>query len=143
MSASRAGLIDWFIAHPVASNLLMALLLIGGGLTAASLSSEVFPTFEPDLVTVTVLFPGATPDESVTIQNFLATEEPDEERRKAIDQLLGFLLHVVRDEDYATGNRIQQNVKTGARDTFLFGCNEGGGQRFHRWVAGSLTAAGA
>ncbi|MDP6979100.1 MAG: hypothetical protein QF570_10935 [Myxococcota bacterium] len=36
--------------------------------------------------------------------------------------------------DYLTGNRIQQNVKTGARGEFIFGRNELGGQRFHRWV---------
>ena len=86
------------------------------------------------LYMVSQLFPGASPDESLTVQNFLATEEPDEEQRKKIDEMMAFLLHVVRDEDYATGKRIQQNVKTGARSEFLFGRNEAGGQRFHRWV---------
>ncbi|MGH0030563.1 MAG: aromatic ring-hydroxylating oxygenase subunit alpha [Myxococcota bacterium] len=86
------------------------------------------------LYMVSQLFPGASPDESVTVQNFLATEEPDEEQQKKIEEMMGFLLHVVRDEDYATGNRIQKNVKTGAKSEFLFGRNEGGGQRFHRWV---------
>jgi len=83
---------------------------------------------------VSQLFPGTTPDDSVTVQNFLATEPPDEEQRKKIEAMMGFLLHVVRDEDYFTGNRIQQNVKTGAKKEFLFGRNELGGQRFHRWV---------
>ncbi len=86
------------------------------------------------LFMVSQLFPGATPDESLTVQNFLATLEPDEEQQKAIDGMMGFLMHVVRDEDYYTGKRIQTNVKTAARDEFLFGRNEGGGQRFHRWV---------
>ena len=45
---------------------------------------------------------------------------------------MGFLEHVVRDEDYYTGNRIQKAVKTGAKSEFLFGRNEWGGQRFHR-----------
>ena len=31
-------------------------------------------------------------------------------------------------------NRIQKAVKTGAKSEFLFGRNEAGGQRFHRWV---------
>ncbi len=86
------------------------------------------------LYMVSQLFPGATPDESVTVQNFLAASEPDEEQREKIDAMMGFLLGVVRDEDYYTGNRIQLNVKTGAKQTFLFGRNELGGQRFHRWV---------
>ncbi len=43
-------------------------------------------------------------------------------------------MHVVNDEDYYTGRRIQRALKTGAKSEILFGRNEGGGQRFHRWV---------
>ena len=45
-----------------------------------------------------------------------------------------FLLRVVRDEDYLTGIRIGQSLATGAKESVLFGRNEAGGQRFHRWV---------
>lgn len=86
------------------------------------------------LYMVSQLFPGATPDESLTVQNFLAPQEPDAEQRKKIEETMGFLMHVVRDEDYYTGNLIQKTVKTGAKSEFVFGRNEGGGQRFHRWV---------
>ena len=86
------------------------------------------------LYMVSQLFPGATPDESVTVQNFLSLDEPDDARREAISGMMKFLEQVVRDEDYYTGNGIQRAVKTGARTDFLFGRNEGGGQRFHRWV---------
>ena len=86
------------------------------------------------LYMISQLFPGATADESVTVQNFLAESEPDAERQKQIDGTMHFLLGVVRDEDYYTGNRIQKAVKTGAKSEFLFGRNEAGGQRFHRWV---------
>ena len=54
--------------------------------------------------------------------------------RKQIDDMMGFLMRVVRDEDYATGNAIQKNAKTGAKTEFLFGRNEAGQQRFHHWV---------
>lgn len=57
------GLIGWFISNPVAANLLMVVLLIGGMLTAFSLRSQVFPTITPGIVTVTVPYPGATPAE--------------------------------------------------------------------------------
>jgi phenylpropionate dioxygenase-like ring-hydroxylating dioxygenase large terminal subunit len=86
------------------------------------------------LYMVSQLFPGRTADESVTVQNFLATEAPDEARMEKIAGTMAFLEHVVRDEDYFTGNRIQKAVKTGAKRAFLFGRNEAGGQRFHRWV---------
>jgi len=91
------------------------------------------------LYMVSQLFPGATPDDSVTVQNFLTTSEPDAERQKQIEATMKFLEHVVRDEDYYTGNRIQKAVKTGAKSEFLFGRNEGGGQRFHRWLDALLA----
>ncbi|MFP6606107.1 MAG: aromatic ring-hydroxylating dioxygenase subunit alpha [Myxococcota bacterium] len=90
------------------------------------------------LYMVSQLFPGATPEESVTVQNFLATTEPDAERETQIESTMSFLEHVVRDEDYYTGNRIQKAVKTGAKSEVLFGRNEGGGQRFHRWLEALL-----
>lgn len=83
---------------------------------------------------VSQLFPGDTPDESRTIQSFLAVDEPNAESQQTIDAQMAFLLKVVRDEDYTTGNRIQRAIKTGLTDDVLFGRNELGGQRFHRWV---------
>lgn len=83
---------------------------------------------------VSQLFPGRTADESVTVQNFLTTRPPDDARKAAVEGMMKFLDHVVRNEDYYTGNRIQKAVKTGAKREFLFGRNESGGQRFHAWV---------
>lgn len=57
------GLVAWFIANPVAANLLMLVLLVGGALSAFNLRSQVFPTISPGTVVVTVPFPGATPAE--------------------------------------------------------------------------------
>ena len=83
---------------------------------------------------VSALYPGDDPDSSVTTQNFLAAFEPSAELMPVIEAQMAFLLKVVRDEDYFTGNRIQRAVKTGAKTEFLFGRNEAGGQRFHGWV---------
>lgn len=90
------------------------------------------------LYMVSQLFPGSTPEESTTVQNFLATSKPDAAQQKLIDEQIAFLRHVVEDEDYATGNLIQKAVKTGAKSDVLFGRNEGGGQNFHRWVQALL-----
>ncbi len=92
------------------------------------------------LYMVSQLFPGPTADESMTIQNFLATFEPGEEHQVLIDEQMAFLENVVTNEDYYTGLRIQCSVKTGAKTEFLFGKNEGGGQRFHRWVDALIQA---
>ncbi|MEM7491784.1 MAG: efflux RND transporter permease subunit [Pseudomonadota bacterium] len=59
----RGGLIGWFIRNPVAANLLMIVLLLGGYLSATSMKSQVFPTIDPGIISVVVPYPGATPAE--------------------------------------------------------------------------------
>ncbi len=85
-------------------------------------------------VLVSQLFPGRSVGESITVQSYLLEDEPDEERRAAADKMFELLGYVVREEDYATGLRQQRALATGANRDVLFGRNEGGGQRFHRWV---------
>ncbi|MFT7649008.1 MAG: hypothetical protein ACI8Y4_003764 [Candidatus Poriferisodalaceae bacterium] len=63
---------------------------------------------------ISQLFPGEDADSSVTTQNFLAAFDPTPELQPVIEAQMKFLLNVVRDEDYFTGNRIQRNAKTGA-----------------------------
>jgi nitrite reductase/ring-hydroxylating ferredoxin subunit len=95
------------------------------------------------LYLVSQLFPGKSVGESLTVQSFLATREPDEAARAAIGETMKFLEHVVRDEDYATGLGIQRALETGQTRDVLFGCNEWGGQRFHRFVDALLRAEDA
>ena len=60
---SARGPVAWFAGNHVAANLLM-LLLLGGGLFAASrLTVERAPHYDPRSITVTVPFRGATPAE--------------------------------------------------------------------------------
>ncbi len=61
--AANRGLISWFVRNPVAANLLMVVLLVGGALSAVNLQRQVFPTISPGTVVVTVPYPGATPAE--------------------------------------------------------------------------------
>jgi phenylpropionate dioxygenase-like ring-hydroxylating dioxygenase large terminal subunit len=89
---------------------------------------------EGKLFMISQLFPGTTLDTSTTIQNFLAVDEPSPETQKVIEEQMAFLFKVVRDEDYAMGKRIQRTLEAGSARDVLFGRNELGGQRFHRWV---------
>ena len=59
----EGGLVPYFAHNPVAANLLMALLLIGGLAAGLRLTAQVFPTIDPGIVTVSVSYPGATPSE--------------------------------------------------------------------------------
>jgi len=85
-------------------------------------------------VLVSQLFPGATPLESVTVQSYVLEREPDESGRAAAEKMFELLGHVVREEDYATCLRQQRALATGLRREVLFGRNEAGGQRFHRFL---------
>ncbi len=51
----------WMLANPVAANLLMVFLLVGGLLSLPTMQREVFPDAKLDAVNVVVPFPGATP----------------------------------------------------------------------------------
>lgn len=57
------GPIAWMAGNSVAANLIMLLCLIGGAFFAMTIKKEVFPEFELDLVTVAVVYPGASPAE--------------------------------------------------------------------------------
>ncbi len=86
-------------------------------------------------VMISQLFPGETPLESYTVQNYLMEQAPtDEKMCKEAHEQFKFLEYVVREEDYATGLRQQKALLTGAMPHVMFGRNEGGGQCFHGWV---------
>ena len=57
------GPMAWMARNPIAANLLMAVLLIGGVWSAFDVQKEVFPQFQLDVVNVSVGYPGAAPEE--------------------------------------------------------------------------------
>jgi multidrug efflux pump subunit AcrB len=57
------NIIKWFVYNPVAANLLMLVLVVGGLLTLGDLRQEEFPEVDLEIITVSVPFLGATPEE--------------------------------------------------------------------------------
>ncbi|NQY02195.1 MAG: efflux RND transporter permease subunit [Halieaceae bacterium] len=57
------GPVRWFIDNPIAANLLMVFLLIGGFLGVPALNKQFFPEFEINRVSITLAYPGAGPRE--------------------------------------------------------------------------------
>jgi multidrug efflux pump subunit AcrB len=57
------SIIQWFVDNPVAANLLMVVLLVGGMISLSNTRQEEFPEVELDVVSVSVPFLGATPEE--------------------------------------------------------------------------------
>jgi len=92
-------------------------------------------------VMLSQLFPGDSPLESITVQNYLMEKPPEnDEITELAHEQFKFLEYVVAEEDYATGLRQQKALLTGALPHVMFGRNEGGGQAFHGWLEKILAA---
>ncbi|HEY9032992.1 MAG TPA: efflux RND transporter permease subunit [Pseudomonadales bacterium] len=63
MAPHNKGIIAWFIANPVAANLLMAFLLVGGYLSFDHIPKELMPRKESKAITITMSYPNASPSE--------------------------------------------------------------------------------
>ena len=57
------GIIAWFAQNSVAANLLMLVAIVGGILGYLAMNREVFPTASFAGATVSVAWPGASPQE--------------------------------------------------------------------------------
>ncbi len=57
------GLIRWWVRNPVAANLLMLIIVTAGWLGLRDIEKEVFPSVQPDIVQVEIIWPGASPKE--------------------------------------------------------------------------------
>ena len=111
----RSGLIGWFVRNPVAANLLMVILLVGGTLTAMNMRSEVFPTLEPGLISVSVPFPGATPaevEEGITrrIEEAVLGIDGVDRVRSTASENLGVV--TVEVDDFADVQLVKDDVQT-------------------------------
>lgn len=90
------------------------------------------------------IFPGPTPDTSVTVQNHIYQDVPDSgPSREAIDAAIERFGYVVREEDYRGGRQIQRGLATNANEAFVFGRNEIGPQNFHTALDHYIARGGA
>lgn len=71
MDDTNKGLIAWFARNSVAANLLMIFIIIGGLLTANTISKQMFPQFQINWLEFRAIYPGAAPqevEEGITIK---------------------------------------------------------------------------
>ena len=59
----ESGIIAWMAGNPVAANLLMLVVMVGGLASVDGITKEVFPTFPSEVLTITVPYPGSSPEE--------------------------------------------------------------------------------
>ncbi len=57
------GIIAWFATNPVASNLLMIVIIAVGLLSAFTIKRTMMPEFEIDIIQISMPYPGAAPEE--------------------------------------------------------------------------------
>ncbi len=57
------GLIKWFVHNPVAANLMMLAILIGGFLTLPTFNREIMPSMPAKFIQISVVYPGGDPVE--------------------------------------------------------------------------------
>lgn len=60
---NEKGPIGWMASNPIAANLLLIIVVIAGLVAAQGIRKEVFPSFPTDTFTVTVPYPGSSPEE--------------------------------------------------------------------------------
>jgi len=109
--------IRWFAHNPVASNLLMILLLLGGAYGAISTNQEEFPNFDVKVVTVQVPYLGAAPVEverSVCIrieEAIEGLEGIDKLRSTATEGMCSVMAELMMDaEEVSVLNEIKSRV---------------------------------
>jgi len=74
-TTERRGLISLFVRHPVAGNLLMVLMLMFGFYGLTQLSRQVLPDFDLEVISISVQWPGASPEDIES--NVVAAIEPE------------------------------------------------------------------
>ncbi len=79
------GFIHWMVHNRVAPNLLMFIFIIGGLLLSFQIKQEIYPAFERGQVTITVPYPGASPEE--VEQGILLAIEESLSGIEAIDKI--------------------------------------------------------
>ncbi|MGB0719329.1 MAG: efflux RND transporter permease subunit, partial [Bdellovibrionales bacterium] len=109
------NLIEWFAHNHVAANILMMLFLVGGLVSVLSMRTETFPTIDPRLVTISVVYPGATPYEiadSITSRVEETLIGIDGVKRISSKAAEGYGLINVELQDFADADDVYNDVQT-------------------------------
>ena len=111
---SEKGLIAWFARNPVAANLLMIFILVGGILTAFSIRKQMFPQFENNWISIQAVYPGAAPqevEEGITIKVEEALEGLEGIKRKITYSNRGFSQAWIEIEDKYDPKEVLDEIK--------------------------------
>jgi multidrug efflux pump subunit AcrB len=114
LEAIKKGPLAWMAGNSVAANLLMLTFIVGGVMAIPRIRQEVFPSFEIDVIRVSVAYPGASPSE-VEQGILLAAEEAvrgldgvERVTASAVEGMGTVAAELLSDAD---GNKVLQDIK--------------------------------
>jgi multidrug efflux pump subunit AcrB len=90
---SQRGVIAWMAANPVAANLLMLVVMVGGLASLGGITKETFPSFPSETLTITVPYPGSSPEEveegivlkvEEAVQDIVGVDEINSQAREGV-----------------------------------------------------------
>jgi len=109
------GLIAWFANNHVAANILMIFLVIAGLATLTSMRKETFPLVDPKMITISVAYPGATPqdvEDGITRRAEEAVIGIQGIKRVQSQAMEGYGLVTAELEDFVDGGEVLNDVET-------------------------------
>ncbi len=111
------GPLRWMASNPVAANCFMLICLIGGFLILGQSKQEVFPEFSVDLVTTTMNYPGASPEEVeqgiiLAIEDAIKDVDGIKEISSSAYEGYGHVLAEIEESSADESIRITQDIKT-------------------------------
>lgn len=108
------GLLAWFAKNHVAANLLMIFVIAAGLMTLVTIKVEFFPEMSLDIITVTVPYRGASPEEveqGVTLRVEEAVASVDGIKRITSTSAEGASMVILEVEEYAVPSDVLDDVK--------------------------------
>ncbi|PKF62558.1 acriflavin resistance protein [Psychromonas sp. psych-6C06] len=123
------GIIAWFARNPVAANLLMLIILVGGLLTANTIRKQFFPQVDIHWIELSAVYAGAAPkevEEGITIKIEEALEGIQGLRRVITRSNQNMMSGYIRVEDDYDPNLVLEEIKNeiGAIGSFPEGMEE-------------------
>jgi phenylpropionate dioxygenase-like ring-hydroxylating dioxygenase large terminal subunit len=111
----------------------LASLLFGEWIVFPNVSLNCFTAGEQVMV-VSQIFPGDTPENSTTVQSYLVANPPSKQTKQELDDFVAFIKKIVGEEDLPMSRQQQKSISSGLVQKVHFGRNESGLQHYHDWI---------
>ena len=113
--SEEKGLIAWFANNHVAANIMMMIFVLGGLISVAQMRSETFPSIDPKTISVSIVYPGASPYEvadSITSRVEEALMGTEGVKRIASTATEGYGIVLIELEDFINADDVYNEVET-------------------------------